>query len=151
VWEARGVVGVERVGVLGAARPDLAEVGRERRLQAIERARPSPPHGAEVADVERRRRRTAGLVLGQRPRGGLDRHLPAPEGDQLGAGCAVAVVEKGVLQRPPREATGRDLVAPSPPRSAEGAGSEGKSSTMAASTCSTTPSSASRLSTPWPW
>ena len=50
---------------------------------------PVDPHGAEVADVERDGVGAARPVLGERARRVRERHVPAAEGDHLGAERAV--------------------------------------------------------------
>ena len=163
---------VEQVGVLRAPGGDLAQVVGEGRLQAVEGAGARDPHGAQVADVEHRRR-AARPVLGERARRVLDRHLPAPEGDHLaprarwrlssGEVCSVTGAEASAAP-PARRPGGTELVGPAAAVAAAvvgqvggvagagaAAGSGGNSSTIAASTWLWTPSRASRLSTPWPW
>ncbi len=94
VVEHRGVVLVEQVGVLGSARPDLAQVVGQRQLQPFERIRSRHSHRAEVADVEGDRPRPAGTVFRERAAGVGQWHLPSPEGHELGAEGAVDGVER---------------------------------------------------------
>ncbi len=93
VVEHRRVV-VEQVGVLRPPDADLAEIVRERGLQAFVRIRTGDPHRAQVADVERDGLGATRHVLGEGARGIRERHAPAAEVDELGPELAVLGVER---------------------------------------------------------
>jgi hypothetical protein len=93
VVEDRAVLGVEQVGVLGPAWPDLRQVVGERVLEHVVGILAVEAHGPEVRDVEHHDAAAAREMLVDRP-GVLERHLPPAERHHLGAGPAVDRIER---------------------------------------------------------
>ena len=87
-----GIEVAERRGDIQAAKE--MNVFRSRSLQALEGIGALDAHGAEVADVEHRRRLAARLVFGEGARRIRQGHVPAPEVDHLGVQGTVGGVER---------------------------------------------------------
>ena len=101
VVEHRGVVFVEKVGVLGASGGDLSEVVGESGLEETEGVVTHHPDRAKVADVKAGRRPPAGQMLGHGPGRVRQRHLPAAEVDQSRSERLVLVPERAVPEGHP--------------------------------------------------
>src|SRR4051794_33915143 len=91
-------VGSGEHGVLGAVVRDLRDVVGEDALEQPLGAGALRLDLAHVADVEHADRPAHGDVLGPDARV-LDRHLPARERDELGAGGHMPIVQRGALER----------------------------------------------------
>ena len=89
---------VAEAGVLGAADLDLGDVVGEHALEEGERPRALDLDLAHMRDVEHPGVGAHGGVLLADPLVG-DRHLPAGEGNELGAGLGVPLVEGSASQR----------------------------------------------------
>jgi hypothetical protein len=78
----------------GPTRLDLVEIVGERRLELLERLGALDPHGTQVAHVEGDGLVATGPVLGQRPVGIAERHVPTAERHHLGVQDSVGIVER---------------------------------------------------------
>lgn len=91
------VVAAERV--LRPTRTDPAQVVAEAGVDELGRAGAAHPGLAQVRHVEDPHRRTHRGVLLEHPAAGvLQRHLPAPEGGELGTESGVPLVQRGTAQ-----------------------------------------------------